>query len=188
MTQTHALSRAVVREGAERWPDWWDADVHGPPHREADVRVLEELREGLRRLGFVRRRGRRLLSTPRGRELAQDPDALLSVLADDLGGGDEFLEVVATAVVESIAAGEHRSHEDLRVAVAAHASRGGWLDEHGLPPTERDVGWVMSEVLSRGVAYGLIERYPDPEGPKWRTLIALSEGGRHALARPEPDR
>jgi hypothetical protein len=43
LTQTHALARAVVREGAERWPQWGDAELFGPPHREADVRVLGEL-------------------------------------------------------------------------------------------------------------------------------------------------
>lgn len=45
LTQAHALSRAVVREAAERWPGWWDADLFGVPHREADLRVLGELRE-----------------------------------------------------------------------------------------------------------------------------------------------
>jgi hypothetical protein len=86
LTQTNVLARAVVREAAERWPDWWDAEVHGPPHREADVRVLEMLREGLRGLGFVRRRGRRLFTTARGRHLSEDPAALLNVLAGDIGG------------------------------------------------------------------------------------------------------
>jgi hypothetical protein len=33
------------------------------------------------------------LSTKRGRELADDPQALLEVLAGDLGGSDEFTEV-----------------------------------------------------------------------------------------------
>lgn len=171
LTQTHALARAVVREGAERWPQWWDAELFGPPHREADVRVLEELREGLRRLGLVRRRGRRLLSTKRGRELAQDPPALLAVLADDLGGGDDFTGVVAGAIADALATGE-RTHDELAEAAAVAARRGRWADADGRPPSPRDVSWDVSEVLCRGEAYGLIERHHDDEEPScgasWR--------------------
>lgn len=36
LTQTGALNRALVREVAERWPSWWEADLFGPPHREDD--------------------------------------------------------------------------------------------------------------------------------------------------------
>lgn len=143
--------------------------------------MLEALREGLRRLGLVRRRGRRLFSTVRGRELSQDPATLLEVLADDLGGGDEFTDVAAAAVVDSLAAGAHRSHDDLAVAAAARAARGGWHDEDGRPPTAREIAWVVTEALCRGEAYGLIERHADPAEPKWRRLVALSGGGRHVL-------
>ena len=181
LTQTYALARAVVREGAERWPGWWDAETFGPPHREADVRVLEELREGLRRMGLVRRRGRRLFSTKRGRELAQDPDALLRVLADDLGGGDEFAAVMAEAIADSLASGR-RTHDELASAAAASARRGRWADEDGRPPSPRDLSWVVSEVLCRGEAYGLIERRPDPAEPRWRSVLALTDAGAQVLA------
>jgi hypothetical protein len=66
LTQTYALARAVVREIAERWPEWWNAELFGPPHREMDMPLLEELREGLKRRRLVRRRGRKLVITPRG--------------------------------------------------------------------------------------------------------------------------
>jgi hypothetical protein len=46
LTQTHALARVVVREAAERWPGWWDAELFGPPHRETDLAVLSALHEG----------------------------------------------------------------------------------------------------------------------------------------------
>jgi hypothetical protein len=39
LTQTGALNRALVREAAERCPDWWDADLCGPPNREDEVAV-----------------------------------------------------------------------------------------------------------------------------------------------------
>ncbi|MGH2714687.1 MAG: hypothetical protein ACRDM7_12525, partial [Thermoleophilaceae bacterium] len=181
LTQTHALARAVVREGAERWPQWWDAELFGPPHREADVRVLEELREGLRRLGLVRRRGRRLLTTERGRELALDPGELLRVLAGDLGGGHEFTRVVAEAIVDALSSGD-RSQDELASAAVVAARRGRWADADGRPPSERDLSWDVGEVLRRGEAYGLIERRPDPEGPRWRSHLGLTDAGGRMLA------
>ena len=181
LTQTHALSRAVVREAVELWPGWWDAELFGPPHREADVRVLQELRAGLRRLGLVRRRSRRLFSTVRGRELSRNPATLLELLADDLAGGDAFTEVVAAAVIDSLASGERCSHDDLATASARRARRAGWRDEDDRPPTHDGISWVLGEVLCRAEAYGLIERHPDPAGPKWRHLMALSDGGRQVL-------
>jgi Plasmid pRiA4b ORF-3-like protein len=187
LTQTHALARAVVREGVQRWPAWWDTEVVGPPQREAEVRVLEALREGLRRHGLVRRRGCKLFTTKRGRALLEDPDALLCCLASDLDGGDEFGAVVASAVVDALAGGE-RHHDELASAAAGAARRDGWVDEAGRPPDVRDLSWDVIGVLCRGEAYGLIERRPDPAGPRWSTVLALTDSGTRALAatRTEP--
>jgi hypothetical protein len=113
LTQTNALARAVVREAAERWPGWWNADLFGPPHREADMAVLEALHEGLRRLRLVRRRGRKLHAAVRGRELAEDPTALLRTLASDLGGDDPFTEMVAGEVVDTLATRAPCTHDEL---------------------------------------------------------------------------
>lgn len=185
LTQTHALARAVVREGAERWPQWWDAELFGPPHREADVRVLGELREGLRRLGLIRRRGRRLFSTQRGRGLAQDPPSLIDVLAGDLGGGDEFTGVAAAAIADALAT-DQRTHDELAEAAAIAARRGRWADADGRPPSPRDLSWVVSEVLCRGEAYGLIERHHDDGERRWRSRLALTDAGARALATTRP--
>src|SRR6266550_3316212 len=99
LTQTNALARSVVREAAERWPGWWDAELFGPPHREVDLAVLNALHDGLRRLGLVRRRGRRLHTTVRGRELADQPARLLEAFAGDLGAGDLFTAAVADSMI-----------------------------------------------------------------------------------------
>jgi hypothetical protein len=64
LAQTNALARIVVREAAERWPDWWNDELFGPPHREMDMALLEALREGLLRMRLVRRRGRKLPRPP----------------------------------------------------------------------------------------------------------------------------
>jgi hypothetical protein len=47
LTQTNALARTIVRDIAERWPDWWNAELFGPPHREWDMPLLGALHEGL---------------------------------------------------------------------------------------------------------------------------------------------
>lgn len=85
LTQTHAVTRAVVREAVVRWPSW-NSVLFGPPWRECETPMLEALRDGLKRLRLMRRQGRRLLTTPRGRELTKDPGQLLALLAKDLGG------------------------------------------------------------------------------------------------------
>jgi Plasmid pRiA4b ORF-3-like protein len=183
VTQTYALARAVVREIAERWPDWWNAELFGPPHREMDMALLEALHEGLRRRRLVRRRGRKLLGTTKGRKLAADPIALLYELALDLGGGDPFSEMVAGVVVDALE--EHAPcTRDQLVAPAHEAAQWGWRDSTGNPPDERGVSWVVGDVLRRGEAYGLIERTPDPDEPKsWRSVISLSPAAALVLGR-----
>jgi Plasmid pRiA4b ORF-3-like protein len=183
LTQTHALARIVVREAAERWPGWWDADLFGVPHREADMALLGELREGLLRKRLIRRRGSKLLATAKGRKLAGDPIALLYELALDLGGGDLFTSMVAGVIVDELDENASRTHDQL-VAPAHEASQWGWRDPDGNPPSELGVSWVVSDVLCRGEAYGLIERKPDPERPKsWRALISLSPAAALVLGR-----
>jgi len=49
LTRTYALARVVVREIAERWPDWWNAELSEPPHGEWNMPLLGALHEGLKR-------------------------------------------------------------------------------------------------------------------------------------------
>lgn len=88
LTQTHAFSRAFVREAAGRYPNWWDARF-GPPQREADVVGLEALHEIVTGFRLARRRGRTLYSTRAWREVREHPDALLSGLVFTLRSLDE---------------------------------------------------------------------------------------------------
>jgi Plasmid pRiA4b ORF-3-like protein len=181
LTQTNALARVVVREAAELWPDWWNAELFGPPHREMDMPLLEALREGLLWMRLVRRRGRKLLATTRGRKLAADPIALLYELALDLGGGDQFRAWVADRVVDELSESESCTHDQL-VAPAHAAAQWGWRDTTGNPPSERGVSWVVSDVLCRGEAYGLVERKPHPDkAESYRALISLTPAARLVL-------
>jgi len=99
-----------------------------------DLAVLAALHDGLRRLRLVRRRGRSLHATARGRVFAGDPAALLEMLASDLGGGDPFTEIVAGEVIATLGARGPCEHDQL-VARAIHtARRGGWRDPAGGSP------------------------------------------------------
>jgi hypothetical protein len=183
LTQTYALARVVVREIAERWPDWWNAELFGPPHREWDTPLLGALHEGLKRRRLVRRRARKLLITARGRKLAADPIALLYDLGLDLGGGDAFTAMVANVVVEELEENAPCTREQL-VRQAHEAAQWGWRGPEGGPPSEQGVLWVVGDVLCRGEAYGLVDHQPDPAEPKsWRTLISLSPAATLVLGR-----
>lgn len=188
LTATYALARAVVREAAERWPAWWNAELFGPPHREADLAVLEALHDGLRRLKLMRRRARKLHTTQRGRELVSDDTGLLRVLIADLGGGDRFATMVAAVVLDKLATRAPLEHDDLVRPALARARCGRWQDGDGQPPGEREVSWVLTEVLCRGEAYGVIDRFPqDGESRFRRSQIVLTAAARAVLgARDEP--
>lgn len=186
LTQTHVLSRVLVREAAERWPHWWHAELFGPPHREADLRPLGLLHAGLKRQRLLRRRGQRLHATKRGIALAEDPAALLDASIADLGGGDEFGEVVAGAIVAALRGRGARSPEDLSVEAADVVLRDGWRDPDGMPPHAGGLRADVYEVLWRGEAYGVFVAAPDPEpeAPSWRTRFDLSDGARDLLGLP----
>lgn len=179
LTQTHALARAVVRDAARRWPHWWDAELFGEPYREAELAPLEALHDGLRRLRLVRRRGRMLHTTPRGRELLVDPAALLGNLAADLAGSDPFTEMVADVVISRLGLGPEAALDGLTTAALDRAQRGGWRSGNDVP-SEADVSWVVTDVMRRGEAYGLIDWRID-RARSMRLRIALTEAGRRAL-------
>lgn len=184
LTQTYALARAVVREAAERWPQWWDAELFGPPHREADVPLLGALHQGLRRLRLVRRRGRELHATVAGRKLLEDPAALLYELAQDLGGADAFTDAIAEEIIDRLMHSAPCAHEQLHAPALKRALDGGWRDPAGQPPGERDVSWVVGEVLCRAEAYGLIGRTRGPDDARrWHSLILLTPVGQRVLGR-----
>ena len=90
LTKTHALQRVVVRDVAERWPHWWDHELLGPPHREAELPMLAAAHEGLRRLRLLRRQRETVRTTRRGRQLLADPEALLVALHGDMGAQGRF--------------------------------------------------------------------------------------------------
>jgi Plasmid pRiA4b ORF-3-like protein len=161
LTKTHALRRAVVREAAERWPQWWRHELFGPPHRESDLPVLAEVHAALRRLRLMRRQRETLLTTARGRKLLADPEALVKLLHDDLGGdgfdGDAWL------LIEEVLH-EHGPVESdrLRESVGRLLAIEGWRDAGGAPIEGWALVGALQPVLCRAEGYGLVRRHREP--------------------------
>jgi hypothetical protein len=181
LTKTHALRRAVVREAAERWPQCWRQELFGPPHRESDLPVLVEVHAALRRLQLMRRRRDTLVTTARGRELLGDPDALVKLLHDDLGG-DGF-EGGAWLLIEEVLH-EHGVLESDRLAevVGPLLAVEGWRAADGA----RLEGWALfgalQPVLCRAEGYGLVRRHGQP------LTIELTAAGKDLAALDPPAR
>jgi hypothetical protein len=98
LTQTGALPRSLVRAAVDRYPDWWDTELFGPPYREAEVYPLEVLHTLVDELKLARPRRGRLKLGPRGRALRTDPPELLSTIASTIasvGASAEFDLVLA---------------------------------------------------------------------------------------------
>jgi hypothetical protein len=158
LTQTGALDRAFVREVAQRWPSWWNAELFGPPNRQDDLALLCELDELLRRLRLVRRTGRRIVTTAMGRKLLADPAALLLALAAELLAGDSFRAACAELAVALILDGAAASYSDA-LADRIHPSivAEGWQGA-GEPPELRNVRWTIADFVRPAEAIGIFER------------------------------
>jgi hypothetical protein len=179
LTQTGALNRALVREAAERFPGWWDGAIYGPPHQEADLVLLEELHHEVRHLRLLRRTGRRLLITSRGRHMLADPPGLLSALARDLLTGADFRAACAELVVALLLAGYQADwSEPLAEAIQPTINAAGWRS-NGEPPDVRAIAWTISDFIRPATACGLIEI--QDRSPRSREPLAITRAGRPAL-------
>jgi hypothetical protein len=180
LTQTGALNRALVREVATRWPSWWPADLFGAPNREDDVTLLAELHELLRRLGLLRRTGRRLTATRRARALAADPPALLRALTRPLLADNSFDAAcceLAVALIPNDATADYTSSLASHVYPAIIAA--GWHAD-GKPPEREHVSWAIADLLRPAEALCLLEPAPGDTRLRSGPLI-LSVIGRAAL-------
>jgi hypothetical protein len=181
LTQTGALNRAFVREVAERWPEWWRGEGSGPPSGEGDVRPLVELHPLLRLLRLVRRRGRRIVVTARGRRLRDDPPALFEALACELLAGHSFhaacAELAAAVMLDGATIDFSNAIAD-RIQPAIIAD--GW-HLHGASPSTLDVWQQIIDFARRAQAIGILThdrrhtRLPPPP-------FLLTDPGHAALA------
>lgn len=170
LTQTGALSRALVRDAALRWPNWWRAELFGPPHREAELPMLTELRGRLVALRLLRRRGRALHTTKRGLALVDTSDELRPLLRDDMASGSD-IETTSWWLLSELllAAGpngvtmEEIEHELLDVLDDA-----GWRVLGGEQLNRDDLWHVLQPLRLRGEAYGLMASNRLRAGTGWR--------------------
>jgi hypothetical protein len=158
MTQSGYLARAVVVEGAERFS--WLPDWHKPPRSEADVFALGDLRDMATQLRLVRKKGRTLTATAAGNAALADPQGLWRRLAGNLGGRDDFGQVLA---------------ELLGLCLLEGPSAGDSL-AHAVQPMLAALGWQVD-----GAPLGLNDVRSAVCGPlnRWRTLaVADHRSGR----------
>lgn len=177
LTKTHALQRAIVREAAERWPHWWHHELFGPPHREAELPVLEATHAALRQMRLLRRQRETLHTTAQGRALLADPDALLETLHEDLSAGGDF----EAAAWDSIEGALHEygpfPDEQLTQIVASQLQNEGWRETGGAPIDDRALLGALQPLLWLAEGYGLVRRSPHGEPP----TLELTAAG-HRLA------
>lgn len=163
LTQTGALNRALVRAAVTRYPEWWH-ELGGAPNREDEVARLAELAALARRARLVRRKGRKLLVTRRGAALRDDPPALLELCAENVVSMRPFAAAVQELAAAVLLAGTEVEWGELDARVYAAIVDDGW-HAAGEPPEQRDVNWIVAELVGVARALGvlrLIGRYPSP--------------------------
>jgi hypothetical protein len=180
LTKTHALQRATVREAAERWPHWWNHELFGPPHREAELPVLEATHAALRQMRLMRRQRQTLHTTARGHALLTDPDTLLATLHEDLCLGGDF-EAAAWNLIEGVL---HEygplPGEQLAQIVASLLRYEGWRESGGAPIDDRSLLGALQPLLWLAEGYGLVRRPPRGES----LTLELTAAGRRLAAGP----
>ncbi len=183
LTQTGALNRALVRAAVERFPDWWETDLFGPPHREDEVSRLCELDDLARRMRLFRRSGRRLVLTKRGRAAYDEPAALLDEVAPHLLAAEGFggaVQELAAALL--LAGGDTVDCDQMERVVHAAIVAEGW-SAAGEPPGVRDVAAAAFDLVRLTDALGLVayEYEYDRESGSARRDLTVTPAARLAL-------
>ncbi len=174
LTQTGALARAIVREAAERFPHWWDAELFGPPHQEAELVLLEALHTLAREAGLLRKRKRRLLLTARAKAVLREPESLIEAVAPHLYTSDPFQREVAE-LASAVLLVERELTRDALTEIIHDAVREDWRTEGG-PLEERGVEHALAPFHHTMLALGALSDEPK------RERLSLSDTGAELLA------
>jgi hypothetical protein len=153
LTQTGALSRALVREAVERWPGWWDTELFGAPNQEAEIVPLQELHHLLRRMRLLRRDGRRLVSTARARSMA--PAALLYACTTAWLAGETFEAVIGELAAALLLAGDPVEIDVLARQIHPVIVDEGWR-AGAEPPSVHEIGASINHVLAVAEPLGIV--------------------------------
>ncbi len=165
LTQTGNLGRAFVHEAAPRF-GW---DLPGLPRHEDDLFNLHFTREFTRRAGLVRRQGRKLLLTSRGRAALADRAELWRAAAAHLLPSEVFDATVGELALVRLLENRELSWAQL-VSQIRPAVQVGFRTSAGGPPTDDDVSWALGETLRLCRVFDLLavggERMDRPYGLK----------------------
>jgi hypothetical protein len=126
----------------------WRDELIGPATREVDAYPVLVLREAANRLGLIRRRGGRLVTTPGGRAAAADGRALWTAVAAALVGPEHSALAVAWEVVLAVLEpGDPVTEDDVRGLVQAVVTESGWRVAGRRHASESDTGPLFFSVL-----------------------------------------
>jgi hypothetical protein len=178
LTQTGALNRALVRAAAERFPDWWNAELHGSPHREDDVYSLCEVHKLAWRLRLLRRSSRKLFLTRQGERLRLDPGGLFHRCASRLIAAEGFEAAAQELAAAVLMSGQTVDRDVLESVVHAAIVADGW-NAGGEPPAVHEVAAAAAGLLRLTEALGLVEydyEYDGESGTARRELKPTAAG------------
>lgn len=185
LTQAGYLNTAFVRivQADRPWEDPFPP--RRTPRSESEDITLGRLRELLEGAGALRKRGQTLRRTRRGAEMALDPVAAWSALADGLGTDpwDRFVAEAAGLVMVDREAEVPAA--ELAEVVAAAAAELGWCmsgDAGPQPPSERNVSWAFSGTRAVLRLCGMLEEHGD-WGDRRYVLTAAGEATVLAMLR-----
>lgn len=158
LTDRGNLARAVVSEVSEQF-GWEPLGQGTKAVREQDIIELVVWAELLRAARLVRRRGRRLLATPAGREATAGDEPAWRALATALVDREDWAGFVRESLLLVLLhAGDDGLHRHRMLAEVAHlAAESGWReDPTGKPPSgdtvSREAGPFVSDLGVMGLA------------------------------------
>jgi hypothetical protein len=180
LTPGGRLPRTVVRAVQELRPQW--AFDERPAAREESLLPLMALHDVLRDVGLLRLSKGVLRPT----RAAADDAEVVRRLRSWFGAPDQFVAILAAAVVGTVATGSAVSREDLTESVMALLGPGWMLD--GEPLDRALLGSTIARLTHPLVGLDLVERDQRDygAGPSARWLLPRATLMAHHRAAPQP--
>jgi hypothetical protein len=136
LTQTGNLSRAFVQDAATRF-GWWDLRLFSLPRNEDELYDLHQTHRLAQRLGALRRSGKMLTLTTRGRALLADPEGLWRAAARAIIPEHPFGRAIGEVTLAVLVAEEVLPDSRLDDAVVEVIDEEGWRDARTAVPADR---------------------------------------------------
>jgi hypothetical protein len=147
LTQTGNLNRALVERAAERFEGW--RPPLGPHRSEDGLYELRLTHDLAGRLRLVRRSGKRLVLTGRGRALLADPEGLWRAAAHAILPEHAFGRATGEIALAALATADRVGYRELKDLVARVIREEGWRDQrHGEAPDEHRISIAMHETTN----------------------------------------